>query len=264
MSQPHPDGPKPLPLRPETDRHVSHSDASTSTGQSSSSGQSSLGQSSIHERSRKAEFYSPPPSQQKTIATPPTATRWVLAAVAVAGFSLAALYGISTREVPNPPAAAQRAEQTLVVGAGDIDLNATAQLKAILAGGAASAATVEGLKAVNAPALVELAKTSPEVAQEIQSGRRTLYRVHLLDFMHQDGDHAQLFVNGMSYGDIPLQNAGSEILIPLAAGTPAQMKLLATVDGGGGVTVGFVSSLGEARTRIMQVGDYDQWQVIVK
>jgi hypothetical protein len=39
---------------------------------------------------------------------------------------------------------------------------------------------------------------------------------------------------------------------------------VATGDGGGGVTVGFQSSLGEARTRIMQVGDFEQWQVIMQ
>jgi hypothetical protein len=42
------------------------------------------------------------------------------------------------------------------------------------------------------------------------------------------------------------------------------MKLVATADGGGGVTVGFVSSMGEARTRILQVGDFEQWQVIMQ
>ena len=42
------------------------------------------------------------------------------------------------------------------------------------------------------------------------------------------------------------------------------MKVSATADGGGGVTVGFVSSLGEARTRVMQVGESEEWQVTVQ
>jgi hypothetical protein len=40
--------------------------------------------------------------------------------------------------------------------------------------------------------------------------------------------------------------------------------VLATIDGGGGVTVGVVSSLGEARTQILQVGESDQWQAVVQ
>jgi hypothetical protein len=88
--------------------------------------------------------------------------------------------------------------------------------------------------------------------------------VYLLDFLVEDGDHVEFSVDGASFGDTVLQGAGTSFLIPLAPGTPAHLKLLATADGGGGVTVGFISSLGEARTRVMQVGDFDQWQVVVQ
>jgi len=112
--------------------------------------------------------------------------------------------------------------------------------------------------------LKALLKTSPKTAADIQSGRSVLYRLFLLDFLAEDGDHAELFVNGVGYGDLYLKNAGNEFLIPLTPGVPAHMKVLATGDGGGGVTVGFVSSLGEARTRIMNVGQSEDWQVTVQ
>jgi len=59
--------------------------------------------------------------------------------------------------------------------------------------------------------------------------------------------------------------SADSFLIPLVAGTPAQIKLVATANsGGGGVTSGFVSSLGEARSDILQVGNSEQRQIIVQ
>jgi hypothetical protein len=155
--------------------------------------------------------------------------------------------------------------KTFAVAAVDADIKATEQLKLILSGeGASMEGAVDELRAMNAASLKSLAKISPKMAADVQSGRRVLYRVYLLDFLAEDGDHVELFVDGASFGDTTLKGAGTSFLIPLAPGTPAFLKLLATADGGGGVTVGFISSLGEARTRVMQVGDFDQWQVIVR
>jgi hypothetical protein len=221
---------------------------------------------------QRPEFYSAPPSPPPPPA-PSANPRWrflgmgVLAAV---GLSLAAWYGFATRDVPAPVpvAATDQNVKFFSVSRADADPKATEQLKAMLSAGAGetSAATPASadLRAVNAPALQSLAKNSPQTAQDIKSGRRVLYRVYLLDFLAQDGDHAELFVDGLSYGDIYLKHAGTAILIPLAPGVPAQIKILATIDGGGGVTIAFISSLGEARTRIMQVGEFEQWQVTVR
>jgi hypothetical protein len=183
------------------------------------------------------------------------------------GIALGAWYGLGGSGAQGPALVAATGERlkTFSVAAVDADIKATEQLKALLSGGAGAADPANDLlQAVNAPALKELAKTSPDIAEDIRTGRRVLYRVYLLDFLEQDGDHAELSVDGASYGDIYLSNGGTAILIPLAPGTPAQLKLLATADGGGGVTVAFLSSLGEARTRVMQVGEFEQWQVIVQ
>ncbi len=229
------------------------------------------GAASGYEPSRPAApSYSPPPGTSTP--TDKVASRQrrrglgivAVAAVAV-GLAVGAWYGLSSGGAGGslPPVSAAKESKTFSVSMPDLDAKATEQLKAMLSG-SADAATVEGLKAANGQALAALAKTSPEMAQEISSGRRVLYRVYLLDFLAQDGDRAELFFNGISFGNIDLKNAGTSILLPVMAGMPAQMKLVATADGGGGVTVAFISSLGEARTRVMQVGDYDQWQVLVR
>jgi hypothetical protein len=189
-----------------------------------------------------------------------------LGVIAAAALALCAWYGLSGGGTAHPPTtsvvAAAAEQKTFFVGAVDADQKATDYLKAVLSGGAA--AGDDGLKAENGPALRALANSSPQTAKEIESGERRLYRVTLLDFLNQDGDHVELTVDGVSYGDLNLSNAGASFLIPLAPGKPVDMKLTATADGGGGVTVGFISSVGEARTDVMQVGQSAQWQVILQ
>jgi hypothetical protein len=173
--------------------------------------------------------------------------------------------------VPPPATTQANVEQTLLVSDSDADSAATAYLQKLLAGGSSAPAAVSGdqdqpdpLHAANAPALKQLAEDSPVMAQQLESGRRTLYRLHLLDHLAEDGDEVEVSVDGISQGPVPLSNVGTDMLIPLTQGKPSQIKVTATRDGGGGVTFGVVSSLGEARTRVMQVGESEQWQVTVK
>ncbi|MGD0653763.1 MAG: hypothetical protein ABSA16_05420 [Thermoguttaceae bacterium] len=227
--------------------------------------------SSFGSSRQSAAYYSPPPGPN---APQPGATakrKGYLAALgilAAAGLAVGAWFALAppVPPAPVPPAAASiKNEKTFLVSKADADPKATAYLKAMLTGGTSTAsATDNPLHAVNAAALLALAKNSPQLAAGIKSDRVVLYRLYLLDFLAEDGDHAELFVDGVGLGDVYLKNAGKEFLIPLVSGTPAQMKLVATADGGGGVTVGFVSSMGEARTRILQVGDFEQWQVIMQ
>jgi len=221
---------------------------------------------------KPAAFYSPPPSDESPPPVGSGKRKAFLGAsslLVAAGLAVGAWYALAPTPPPGPvPVAAAQAktEKTFRISQADADPKATAYLKSVLSGGDATAAegAADGLHAVNGPALLALAKNSPQLAEGIKSDRIALYRIYLLDFLEEDGDHAELFVDGVSYGDLYLRNAGKEILIPMIPGKPAQMKLVATADGGGGVTVGFVSSLGEARTRIMQVGDFEQWQVIMQ
>jgi hypothetical protein len=155
--------------------------------------------------------------------------------------------------------------QRLVVCAADVDAAATGRLKEGLSDGAMGEPEfVAELDAANAKALLALGRTAPKAARDIESGKAVLYRLHVLDFKAQDGDVIALFAGGVSHGVIPLANAGTEVLIPLARGTTAEMQVVATGDGGGGVTFGMASSLGEARTRVLQVGDSEKWWITVK
>ena len=217
------------------------------------------------------QAHSPPPGSLQALSTPAAAElpwRMIgLVVLAAAGIVAGATwYGVSGAGKPaHPPVSVvEWRTKTILVSAVDADLKATEKLREILSGGASGAEAAKDVGALNAAGLGSLAKGSPKMAADIQSGRRVLYRIYLLDFLVEDGDHAELSVDGVSFGDTALKGAGASFLIPLASGTPAQLKLLATADGGGGVTVGFVSSLGEARTQIMQVGEFDQWQVVVQ
>jgi hypothetical protein len=211
--------------------------------------------------------YVPPPSHDAPEPARKPGWGWVaLGVVAAAALTAGAWYALAPVNPPGPVpvAAAVQREKVFSVSKVDADLKATEYLKGLLGGKPSEAMGADPLRAVNAAALKALATTSPKTAEDIRSSRSVLYRVYLLDFLEEDGDHVELFVDGVSQGDVYLKNAGKEILIPLRAGVPAEMKLVATADGGGGVTVGFVSSLGEARTRVMEVGQSEQWQVTVQ
>jgi hypothetical protein len=211
-------------------------------------------------------FYSPPPGMETTSTASKAPWRMAALGVAAAVGVVAIAWRLLTPSPPDAPlaTAALKDQKHFAVSKVDADLKATQYLKDLLEGKATGDAGGDPLHAVNAAALKNLAQTSPETADAIKSGKCVLYRLYLLDFLAEDGDRAELSVDGLGFGDIYLKNAGTEFLIPLVANKPAQMKLTATGDAGGGVTVGFVSSMGEARTRTMQVGDYEQWQVTVQ
>ena len=82
--------------------------------------------------------------------------------------------------------------------------------------------------------------------------------------MLQVRDIVEIFVNGTSYGRILLSNAGQDVLIPLPAGTNAQVHVLAVQDGGGGVTFGVTTSQGEIRSTVMPEGGSDDWSVTIQ
>jgi hypothetical protein len=218
---------------------------------------------------RPAPYYSPPPSVEPSnrpdsAASKPSA-RWAAVGIGIvlaAALAWCGWHALHRGPLPasfSQTAVEATAEGPLVLAVADQDAQATEWLKAILSGGSPSA-----IRAANAEAIAALVKNSPQTADEVRSGKLALYRLHLLDSLAQDGDEVEMFVNGVSCGRVSLSNAGTEIVLPLAAGAQAELKVVATRDGGGGVTFGALSSQGEARTQIMQVGEFDQWQVTVR
>jgi hypothetical protein len=248
---------KPPELRPAIERPAPASTSSSASPRPASS---------VASPQQPGAYYSPPPTVAASV--PVAKPVWPLAvlgaAVAAASLAVGTWYALKSPGPIPVISAPARNEKVFSVSMVDADLKATEYLKDVLSGKAAAASDADPLRAVNAPALKALAKTSPKAAEDVKSGRSVLYRVYLLDFLAEDGDRVELSVDGASYGDLYLKNAGQEVLIPLTRGVPSEMNLLATADGGGGVTVGFVSSLGEARTRTLQVGQSEQWQVTVQ
>ena len=123
---------------------------------------------------------------------------------------------------------------------------------------------VSGLPVVERRRLVRaaLSHATPAVRKEIADGRQAIYALHLLDNMVEDGDAVILYVNGNSQGRILLTNRGQTVLVALPTGALSQIRVLAVEDGGGGVTFGASSSLGEIRSKVMAVGDSDNWTVV--
>jgi hypothetical protein len=109
-----------------------------------------------------------------------------------------------------------------------------------------------------------LAQAPAEVRQEIAEGRTVIYSLHVLDDVVEDGDVVEVFVNGASQGRVLLSSAGQDLLVPLPAGSTAQVHVVATDDGGGGVTFGVTTSMGEIRSTVMAVGQSDDWSVSVQ
>lgn len=230
-------------------------------------------------RQHLAPYYTPPPAAREAQprAKPKRRPLAIAGVLTTIGLGLAAWHFLGPG-IGQWTLSRQKADMVLFVSEPDLDRKATEQLKDLLAEPSLAAPVLASdpnpqaaLSAANAEALTSLAHpredANPEshkLAESLQEGERMLYRVHVLDFLAQDGDEVELFVDGVSFGAIPLHNVGKDILIPLQRGTSVQMRIVATRDGGGGVTFGLVSSLDEAKTRVMQVGDSEQWWVTVK
>jgi hypothetical protein len=119
--------------------------------------------------------------------------------------------------------------------------------------------------ALTAQAVGTLVERAPEATrQDLANGRQVIYTLHVLDDLAEDADQVEVVVDGISYGIVTLVNSGQDLLIPLKPGAQAQVQAIARFDGGGGVTFGSRSSLGEVRSRIMAVGESDVWTVTVQ
>jgi hypothetical protein len=106
-----------------------------------------------------------------------------------------------------------------------------------------------------------LVRAPAETRQAIAQGRSVIYTLHVIDKVQEDGDVVEVFVNGNSQGRVLLSNSGEDLLVPLPAGSTAKVHVVALRDGGGGVTFGVTTSLGEIRSTVLAVGESDDWSV---
>jgi hypothetical protein len=97
--------------------------------------------------------------------------------------------------------------------------------------------------------------------KQVLDGVVRFYRVSFLDIAEADGDVVSLRKNGATMGRVTLGYAFQTVSVPFAAGESAQISVLGDVDGGGGITVGLKSSLGEMAGGVIFPGQEVTWKV---
>lgn len=197
---------------------------------------------------------------------------YVLAALAVAAaVAITATIRNPPRDAGATPAAPDvvTAEMRILkLGPADGDLAAGAEARRLLASGSAADAPASRLatgtlKTTDTIPLEQVVARMPEAQrQEVMAGNATFHRFLIYDFWDQDGDVVEIAVNGTTLGIVAMSNRGTHLTLPLRPGETARVSIRAVRDGGGGVTLGARSSVGEARTRIMAVGESDEWTVV--
>lgn len=160
--------------------------------------------------------------------------------------------------------------RSLAVSAADRNLEATRKLRSALWRNDLVTATAtlrgaQGLKSVADTDDLRLPILLPNLAltAALRDGREELFQIELFDCCDEDGDVVEILVNGTSFATVPITNGGTVLAIPLSRGQNS-VTLLATRDGGGGVTVSLRTSRGDYFARYMDEGESHQMGVVVQ
>lgn len=95
---------------------------------------------------------------------------------------------------------------------------------------------------------------SPEMELQLRRGELNFFRIFLCDSCAEDGDVVDVIVNGHRYATVPITNQGAYLSLPLPASGAGQVVIRGVVDGGGGITVGCETSLGQAFLGVLEPG----------
>lgn len=160
--------------------------------------------------------------------------------------------------------------RSLTVTGADRNLRATQELRSALrrndlVTATATLQTAQGLQSVADNASISGPELVPDLAvtADLRNGRAELYEIELFDCCDEDGDVVELLVNGTPFATVPLINGGSVVAIPLNRGHNS-ITMIATRDGGGGVTVSLRTSRGQYFARYMAEGESHQMGVVVQ
>ena len=160
--------------------------------------------------------------------------------------------------------------RSLTVTGADRNLRATQELRSALrrndlVTATATLQTAQGPQSAADHASISWPELLPELAVTagLQNGRTELYEIELFDCCDEDGDVVELLVNGTPFATVPLINGGSVVAIPLNRGQNS-ITMIATRDGGGGVTVSLRTSRGQYFSRYMAEGESHQMGVVVQ
>lgn len=163
-----------------------------------------------------------------------------------------------------------QAVRSLTVTGVDRSLRATQELRSALrrndlVTATATLQSVQGLQSVADNASISWPELLPdlEVTADLRNGRAELFEIELFDCCDEDGDVVELLVNGTPFATVPLINGGSVVAIPLNRGQNS-ITMIATRDGGGGVTVSLRTSRGQYFARYMAEGESHQMRVVVQ
>jgi hypothetical protein len=94
------------------------------------------------------------------------------------------------------------------------------------------------------------------MVQEIAQEQAQFVKVFLFDCCDEDGDVAEVLVDGHPFIIVPLTNRGATVSIPVSKGKATTLSIRGRVDGrGGGVTVGVRDSMGDFFMRALREGE---------
>lgn len=202
--------------------------------------------------------YIPRPDASSSAGSSKKARKWWLIAICAAcavGITLGLVSMNSpSRPSSGPPSQVQsgpvvQKDKILLVSDKDLDKEATENARMALKRGEIPPS---------------LAEAPEQTRKEVLAGESALFKLHIIDSVAEDGDAVTVYMNGAPYGEIILSHAGADLTVALKRDSTAQLRIVATHDGGGGVTFGASSSLGEVRTRVMKIGDSEDWLISYK
>ena len=107
----------------------------------------------------------------------------------------------------------------------------------------------------------ELKNADLTIIENIKNGKMKMYSIQIIDTIHEDGDIVGVSINNLYFGKFRLTNIGQNFSMPLYPGQLHHLTVKALVDGGGGVTFGAISTQGEQFSKVMRVGDQEDWLI---
>lgn len=98
---------------------------------------------------------------------------------------------------------------------------------------------------------------NPEISEGLKAalvdGDASFFHLFMYDCCAEDGDVVEVQINGRPFAIVPITHLGATLSIPLIKGQVTSLALRGVRDGGGGITVAFRSSEGEAFLGVLGV-----------
>ena len=103
-----------------------------------------------------------------------------------------------------------------------------------------------------APAMIAPVITTG-MKQELITGDVNFFHLHLFDCCAEDGDVVDVVLDGQMFARVPITHVGATLSIPIGNGRVTALAVQGVHDGGGGITVAFTSSDGDAFLGVLAV-----------